>query len=155
MLRTIYFFGPTHYYREYFKDLRKLKQGDGAKLKRENWWLKANLIYTGLYYLVMYWWNFSDWNRRALFDYIFLLNVPPIINFAMVFMEYTLWTFIDQLYSDNIIPIAELVERVLIYQDNQYFVYPKFRGKPVSVYVRKGTFAAILVIYCFVYVLCK
>lgn len=135
-------FKPFAYFEEYFDTLRLLAEGN--RWTRSKLFLtQLNVAFNVIHFVATYFVPMSKWMQMVVYDSMRLLNLSDEANITAPITLYMVMNYLNQLYYHRMAAITDLVEKVLIHQNNDYFLYPTFRGRPVSDYVRKGVLVMI------------
>lgn len=134
---------PFDYFQEYFDTLRLLSDRDNRWIRIKLVLTRLNVFFNIIHFLATYFIPMSNWTRMVVYDSMILMNLSKESNITAPITLLMVVNYLSRLYYHNDNVVTDLVERVLLRQENDFFLYPTFRNRPVSDYVRKGVLVMI------------
>ena len=145
MIFTINLFNPIKslkYFEEYFENVSSVEKD--SKIRNELLLLTILGLLKAIQGVVLYLAPFSLWTRILLVDYAVYFNLPVLLDLMCSPIPVLIVFYIRILYFGNNNTVMDLIKKVVVEQNNRYFLYELVDNKKVSSLVRKYTLIALM-----------
>lgn len=133
----------------YFTDLYSVDHNH--VLVRQIWFLYLSLFYYCVKCLLVFSVPMSLFIKSIMIEATGLYRMPRVISWTEILVMVMVYLFLDLLYFQNKIALTNIIRKVVIEQNDQFFLFGTFKNRPVHEFVRKAAKTSLLINQQFIF----